>query len=158
MADTRAKDKLDESLTKLVDGVTGVVDSNEFKAWLRTAAMFHNYSFGNQWLIAIQRPSATRVAGFKKWEKMGRKVKKGEKGIMILVPYKAKAELDEDGNEKPRRMFFGTGHVFDVAQTEGEPLPELGYVHTDGDSYKHLLDAATSYATSESGLKLRVET
>ncbi|WP_457569147.1 ArdC-like ssDNA-binding domain-containing protein [Desulfurobacterium sp.] len=80
------------------------------------------YSFFNQWLIFSQRPNATFVAGLKAWNKMGRKVKKGEKGIAILAPIIVK-EVDEDGEEVEKLVGFKTAYVWDISQTEGKPLP-----------------------------------
>jgi antirestriction protein ArdC len=107
--------------------------SETLSAYLGAMARFHNYSFGNILAIARQRPSATRVAGFGTWKEMGRFVKKGEKGIQILAPmigYQRKkddAEQDRDASAKSQPMLIGfrAVYVFDVAQTEGEDLPEF---------------------------------
>jgi N-terminal domain of anti-restriction factor ArdC len=107
--------------------------SETLTAYLGAMARFHNYSFGNILAIARQRPTATRVAGFGTWKEMGRFVKKGEKGIQILAPmigYRRKkedAEQDRDTSAKPQPMLIGfrAVYVFDVAQTEGEDLPEF---------------------------------
>jgi hypothetical protein len=104
-------------------------------AYLTAMARFHNYSFGNIVAIARQRPTATRVAGFGTWKEMGRFVKRGEKGIQILAPmigYRRKnadaaQNTDVDGSTKPQPTLIGfrAVYVFDVAQTEGEDLPEF---------------------------------
>jgi hypothetical protein len=107
--------------------------SETLTAYLGAMARFHNYSFGNILAIARQRPTATRVAGFGTWKEMGRFVKKGERGIQILAPmigYRRKkddAEQDRDASAKPQPMLIGfrAVYVFDVAQTEGEDLPEF---------------------------------
>jgi hypothetical protein len=107
--------------------------SETLSAYLAAMARFHNYSFGNILAIARQRPAATRVAGFGTWKEMGRFVKRGEKGIQILAPmigYRRKkddAEQDRDASAKPQPMLIGFRgvYVFDVAQTEGEDLPEF---------------------------------
>src|ERR1700690_2028495 len=107
--------------------------SETLTAYLPAMARFHAYSFGNIMAIARQRPTATRVAGFGTWKEMGRFVKKGEKGIQILAPmigYRRKkddANQDPDGSAKPQTMLIGfrAVYVFDVAQTEGEDLPEF---------------------------------
>jgi hypothetical protein len=109
--------------------------SETLTAYLGAMARFHNYSFGNILAIARQRPSATRVAGFGTWKEMGRFVKKGEKGIQILAPMigyrrnKDDAEQDRDTSAKPQPMLIGfrAVYVFDVAQTEGEELPEFDH-------------------------------
>jgi hypothetical protein len=107
--------------------------SETLTAYLGAMARFHNYSFGNILAIARQRPTATRVAGFGTWKEMGRFVKKGEKGIQILAPmigYRRKkddVEQDRYASAEPQPMLIGfrAVYVFDVAQTEGEDLPEF---------------------------------
>ncbi|MCK6457210.1 MAG: ArdC family protein [Phycisphaerae bacterium] len=103
-------------------------------------ARFHQYSFGNCTLLAMQRPDATRVAGFNRWKELGRFVKAGEKGVVIIasmlirkLPQRvARGDKSDDSNggptadeaaEKLRR--FKAVYVFDVSQTDGPPLPEL---------------------------------
>jgi N-terminal domain of anti-restriction factor ArdC len=107
--------------------------SETLTAYLGAMARFHNYSFGNILAIARQRPTATRVAGFGRWKELGRFVKRGEKGIQILAPiigYRRKkddAVQDRDASANPQPMLIGfrAVYVFDVAQTEGEDLPEF---------------------------------
>jgi antirestriction protein ArdC len=102
------------------------------KNWLQFAGRFHRYSFRNQLLIAYQRLDATRCAGFQTWRKLGRSVKKGEHGIAILAPAGAGKRIAEvetpDGKTEEQVVAtwqrFRVVYVFDVAQTEGEPLPE----------------------------------
>ena len=99
---------------------------------------FHNYSFNNTLLIAMQRPDATLVAGFNAWkDKHGRMVKKGEKGIKILAPYKYKvdAEPEQEGEESKtiERTGFKPTYVFDVSQTEGKELPSIAVSELSGD-------------------------
>ena len=92
---------------------------------------FHNYSFHNTLLIWSQKPEATLCAGFRQWqEKHNRKVNKGEHGLMILVPVFHKETVTEDdtGEEKEISFFvhrFTTGYVFDISQTDGDPV-EIG--------------------------------
>jgi hypothetical protein len=92
---------------------------------------FHNYSFGNTLLIQLQtHGQATRVAGFHAWRKFGRHVRKGEKAIWILAPMTRKVRDDEhrdhDHAEGARVLLgFKPVTVFDLAQTDGEPLPEI---------------------------------
>src|SRR5580700_7607033 len=97
---------------------------------------FHRYSWGNTLLIASQRPTATHVAGFHAWHQLGRSVKKGEKGIVILAPMVVKqkdsaAEIEPPSKEPSRVAGFRAAYVFDVAQTEGQPLPQ--FAATKGD-------------------------
>jgi hypothetical protein len=104
-------------------------------AYLEAMARFHNYSFGNILAIARQRPTATRVAGIRSWNELGRFVKKGEKGIQILAPmigYRRRrdaAEQEPSANQeaKPAPMLIGfrAVYVFDIGQTEGADLPEF---------------------------------
>jgi len=109
--------------------------SETLTAYLSAMAQFHNYSFGNILAIARQRPTATRVAGIRAWNELGRFVKRGEKGIQILAPVtgyrrrKAEAEQDTtaDTEAKPQPVLIGfrAVYVFDYSQTEGAELPEL---------------------------------
>jgi hypothetical protein len=109
--------------------------SETLTAYLGAMARFHNYSFGNILAIARQRPTATRVAGFGTWKEIGRFVKKGEKGIQILAPMigyrrnKDDAKQVRDASTKPQPMLIGfrAVYVFDVAQTDGEDLPEFDH-------------------------------
>ncbi len=78
--------RIDAVLKQLKEGVEGVQNSQNFRRFLLTMAKFHDYSIGNLILIAMQKPDATRVAGFNTWKDLGRWVKKGEKGIAILAP------------------------------------------------------------------------
>lgn len=116
--------KPNKALELLTKGVEELMSGESWKAVLEFRAKLHNYSFNNCWLIQLQAPQATMVAGFNRWKTLGRHVKKGEKGIAILAPLVRKAEAD-DGNEERRCFGFKTAYVFDVSQTEGEPVPEL---------------------------------
>jgi antirestriction protein ArdC len=118
-----------------LETAVGDLDSDEdWQHYLATMSKFHNYSFNNQMLIALQCPGAERVAGFKKWQELGRQVRKGERGISILAPRKARVELKDaagnpirDENGKPRRdmrvIGVTTATVFDISQTDGPDLP-----------------------------------
>lgn len=102
--------------------------------YLEYAAKFHDYSFCNILLALWQRPTLTRLAGLRAWNQVGRRVKKGEKGISILAPVFSKVdELDSNQLEstESRLVGFRVVYVFDEAQTEGDPLPDL--VHAKGD-------------------------
>jgi antirestriction protein ArdC len=109
-------------------GIDAILDSDHFAAYLRTMARLPQYSFGNLVLIHAQHPAPTMVAGYRRWQELGRQVKKAEHGIKILVPYKRKItqEGDTDDTDSTRMVVrgFGVGTVFDVSQTEGDPLPE----------------------------------
>ena len=111
--------------------------SESLTAYLNAMARFHNYSFGNVLSIARQKPDATRVAGIRAWNELGRFVKKGEKGIQILAPVvghrRKKSETEQDGEAenkvKPQPVLIGfrAVYVFDVSQTEGAALPEFDH-------------------------------
>ena len=108
--------------------------SEALKTYLATMGRFHRYSWGNVLLINSQRPTATNVAGFHTWNHLGRHVKQGEKGIMIFAPVVVKQQPtpEEDKNKDALRLAgFRTAYVFDVAQTEGKPLPD--FAKTTGD-------------------------
>lgn len=111
--------------------------SGTLTAYLAAMARFHNYSLGNILAIARQRPTATRVAGIRTWNELGRFVKRGEKGIQILAPIighrrrKDAVEQEQDANSlaKPAPMLIGfrAVYVFDYSQTEGADLPEFDH-------------------------------
>ncbi len=97
--------------------------SDEMVRYLEFCAKFHQYSPSNIWLIMMSRPDATHVAGYNAWKKMGRYVKRGEKGIPILAPMIYREDPDDEDAPKVLRG-FRVVHVFDVSQTDGQPLPE----------------------------------
>ena len=130
---TNTPDRTADALKLLEEGIKNLTSSEEWARYLRMQAAFHTYSFSNVQLILAQRPDASRVAGFKTWEELGRMVRKGEKAIWILAPrfYKPKdsqpspvgqAEADEADQMK---ICFRAVPVFDISQTEGEELPSL---------------------------------
>ena len=99
MADAKTeKQKVQEITEKLEQGLQELFESEKYKSYLNTMSKFHNYSFNNTLLIAMQKPDATLVAGYKAWQRnFERHVKKGEKGIRILAPapYKIKEEQEK---------------------------------------------------------------
>src|SRR5436309_1691274 len=112
-----------EAREQLERAVEALAQSEGWQVWIRTRATFHCYSLGNTMMIAMHRPDATRVAGYKAWQKLGRQVRKGERGITILAPMPFK-EKDENGEETGKvRTFFRAVKVFDLSQTDGDPLP-----------------------------------
>ena len=116
--------------------------SETLRGHLAAMARFHRYSLRNIMLIASQKPSATHVAGFHAWHKLGRFVKKGEKGILILAPLiRKKAENNDETEPDQSSTAFGfrAAYVFDVSQTDGQPLPELGSVNGDPREYRERL-------------------
>jgi hypothetical protein len=126
-----ASSRKEEVLTSLTDGIAALTTSAQWETWLRAQSRFHHYSFNNVILIQIQDPDATRVAGFHTWKALGRSVRKGEKAIWILAPMtrKVAAEDAEQADEtKPGARVlsgFKPVPVFDIHQTDGEPLPEV---------------------------------
>lgn len=120
--------------------------SESLTAYLKAMGRFHRYSFNNVLLIMLQNPSATRVAGFGTWKKLGRSVNKGEKGLVVMAPVLKtvgkREEVQEGGGKKevPVRRIVNTKpvYVFDVSQTSGEPLPELSLKQRGGDTAEHL--------------------
>jgi N-terminal domain of anti-restriction factor ArdC len=159
--DTTATARTDVARERLADAVDALVSSDGWKQWLNSRARFHTYSLGNTMLIAFQRSDASLVAGFKTWRSMGRHVRKGEKGIAILAPIVRKV-TDSDGervgvsDDSGRRVVgFRTVYVFDVAQTDGDALPEAPVRLPVGgrqEDYLRLQDLA-----EKEGLRVTVE-
>lgn len=113
-----------EILNKIETGIKEVFTSEKYLNYLKFLSNFHSYSVNNSILIFSQNPEASIVAGFNKWKKLKRNVKKGEKSIKILAPLIKKIKNDEDEEESVINGFRIVS-VFDVSQTEGEDLPTL---------------------------------
>ena len=98
----RTAQQIETSVTTLAAETDAARRSDVFRGWLNAMAQFHNYSWNNQLLIAMQCPTATRVAGFNTWRKMNRFVRKGEKGIAIFAPciYKPKKQDEPEGTDE----------------------------------------------------------
>lgn len=157
------KQRVQELTDKLEQGLQDLFNSDSYRNYLSTMSKFHNYSFNNTLLIAMQKPDATLVAGYKAWQKnFERHVNKGEKAIRILAPapYKIKEErdridpitqellLDKDGNPQKEEVeitipAFRAVSVFDVAQTDGKPIPELAAheLLSDVEGYQDMIRA-----------------
>lgn len=156
------KERIKEITAGIEKGIQELFESDRYRNYLTTMSRFHRYSLNNVMLIHAQRPNATLVAGFSKWKSgFGRHVKKGEKGIQILAPtpYKIKVDkerldpdtklpmLDDEGKpiteEKEVTIpMFKVVSVFDVAQTEGKPLPQISFSLTgDVAQYEVLIEA-----------------
>ena len=162
-------------LQRLEDGVSAVQSSAEWRRLLQTQAKFHKYSMGNAFLILSQRPDATRVGGFHTWLSLGRHVKKGEHGIAILAPvFPPKAKKRNDQNPalsdetehvlriekagKGAPVHFRVAYVFDVSQTEGDPLPQHPAHDLTGDSQEaRLLLGRLVLVAEEEGVRVRYE-
>lgn len=115
----------DHLLDTLTEGIEALTTSEAWRAHLEVQSRFHSYSFSNALLILAQNQGATRVAGFATWKKLGRAVLKGERAIWILAPMIGKRTRTDDGEVRRPIVGFRSVPVFDVAQTEGEPLPEV---------------------------------
>ena len=127
-------DALKKITTDALDKLAALLDeghSDQLTALLKTMARFHKYSWHNVCLISTQRPTATRVAGFQTWRTMGRFVRKGEKGIAILAPIVGRREAASANDNARTVMGFRAAYVFDVEQTDGEPLPTPGEASGD---------------------------
>ena len=142
----RVKQLIEQGVTSLVESLEQG-KSDQLVAYLTAMANFHHYSFRNIMLITMQFPDATRVAGFRTWLKLGRHVKHGEKGILIIAPMFVKKSREhanaETEQDVEKQLCFTAAHVFDVSQTEGEPLPEFARVEGDPSEFmprlKHLI-------------------
>ena len=138
----KTKDAVDYLVQSLESGQSDVLTQ-----YLAAMARFHTYSFGNVMLIARQKPDATNVAGIRTWNSLGRFVKRGEKGILILAPMIGKnlkknqeAEQSEDAKQPESKLFgFRAVYVFDITQTEGKELPALTDVQGDVSGYRERL-------------------
>ena len=146
-------EKLKEITDRLEQGIAELFDSERYKEYLRVMSKFHNYSFNNTLLIAMQKPDASLVAGFSAWKNnFGRNVMKGQKGIKIIAPspFKIRQEVEKidphtqkpiigkDGKpvteEKEIKIpAYKVVSVFDVSQTEGKELPDIAVDELTGD-------------------------
>lgn len=133
VAEAQCEEALRQTLDRLEEGVTEVFTSGRYAQYLSVMSRFHNYSANNCLLIAMQRPDATLVAGYRAWQdKFGRQVRRGEHGIKILSPVVVREPAEageaagEDGGRETRRLVgFRAATVFDVSQTEGKDLPSI---------------------------------
>jgi len=152
MKSEEIKNKTNEAVSYLVAALESG-QSDVLTQYLNAMARFHNYSFGNIMLIALQKPHATNVAGIRTWNSLGRFVKKGEKGIMILAPMVGRKmqrteeiatqfesqNAADDRETEPQLYGFRAVYVFDVTQTEGKDLPVLTEVQGDVSGYRERL-------------------
>ncbi|AEJ43710.1 hypothetical protein TC41_1790 [Alicyclobacillus acidocaldarius subsp. acidocaldarius Tc-4-1] len=151
--------KVQEAFERLNALLDTFQDSEQFKRYLEFAARVPRYSFHNVMLIYAQRPNASCVMGYKKWQEFGRHVMRGERGISILAPLIKKVpEEDEHGNPvldengepvlKQKLVGFKTVTVFDISQTDGEPIPVLDE-RIEGDRHVELRDRLMSVIRSK---------
>ncbi len=151
----KRSEELQQTMERLEEGVRDVFTSGRYAEYLSVMSRFHDYSLNNCLLIAMQRPDATLVAGYRAWQdKFDRQVRKGEHGIRILCPIVVRARPSEDvpgedaepGDEPvPVRRIAGfrMATVFDVSQTEGKDLPTLSVDELKGDveGFEAVMDA-----------------
>ena len=131
-------DRLGELHTQLETAFADLVSGDDWAHMLAVAAHFHHYSPANVMLILCQRPDATRVAGYRTWQSLGRQVRRGEHGLAILAPctYAARSDQEGDTADETSRVLrgFKIAHVFDISQTDGEPIPDVRPALLDGDA------------------------
>ena len=152
---------LQEIHGRLVAGIECLASSDEWRAMLEVSARFHRYSFNNQLLIYLQCPEATRVAGYRAWQRLGRQVRKGEHGLQILAPRRKRVSVEvEDEQGDVERVEVLTGfrvvHVFDVSQTDGDELADVRPRRLAGEVDEQLIDALARRVADE-GFTLRRE-
>ena len=131
-----------EKLQELAAKTDAVKKSEEFQHYLDTMAKFWEYSYHNQLLIYFRMPTASQVAGFKAWQELGRKIKKGSKAIQILAP-RIRVEKKDGKDEEVICNYFPV-NVFDISQTEGEELPDIS-IALKGDDQQKLLEALQNF-------------
>ncbi|MFZ0638219.1 MAG: ArdC-like ssDNA-binding domain-containing protein [Candidatus Acidiferrales bacterium] len=140
-------EQVKEITSKAIEELVAALNAGRSEAltnYLAAVAKFRKYSLCNVLLIARACPLATHVAGYQTWHSLGRFVRKGEKGIMILAPiFRRRPEEGDErvsGDESHPTVGFHAVYVFDVAQTDGSPLPEIGSVNGDPGCYRERLE------------------
>lgn len=144
-----------EILDRLTVGIRTLGETEAWQRWLQVQSQFWHYSANNTLLIGLQRPDATRVAGFRAWQSLGRQVRKGEKGIVILAPMVKRFNKEEaategtDGNSEGRAVVgFRPAYVFALEQTDGAELPPSPCHRLQGDAPSEQLAELEAVATS----------
>jgi len=146
MKSEQIKELTDKAAEQLITALNAG-RSEALTGYLKAIGRFHRYSLHNVLLIASQKPDASYVAGFRTWNQLGRFVKKGEKGILILAPIvRRKAENDDERDESTSIAGFRAAYVFDVSQTDGKELPQIGIVQGDPGQNR---DRLRSFATAQ---------
>ena len=160
MKTSELKNICEDHVNDLITAIAETRDGQRFLDYLNFCARFHRYSFRNRILIWCYQPDATFVAGYKAWPKMGRHVKKGGSGIPIFAPMTVKNrpgfadETDDDPDDhsdEKTSLRFKVAYVYDVSQTEGDPLPNLDTLAVDGET--GLLGALEAFTRAQ-GIKL----
>lgn len=142
-----AREQITDSLKQLSEDLAAG-RSETLMQFLDMLSRFHRYSFGNVMLILSQRPEARRVAGYRTWQRLGRQVRKGERGIVIIAPMLLKPKGEHNSDDEPALRFRAVS-VFDVSQTDGEDLPEPPAVSGDpGEYYARLVGLVESFDIS----------
>ena len=140
--------QINQHFQELVDETDKARSNDEMLQYLDCCAKFHAYSPNNIWLILLARPDATHVAGFQTWKGFGRWVRKGEQGIAIFAPL-IHREKDEDDMERRTLLGFKIVYVFDIQQTEGQPLsPQPNWKSPE--KHQELNQRLIEYAESQS--------
>ncbi|NBI90840.1 DUF4316 domain-containing protein [Lachnospiraceae bacterium] len=168
-------EKMKEITDRLEQGIQDLFESDRFKEYLQVMSTFHDYSFNNTLLIAMQKPDATFVAGYTSWQqKYGRQVVSHAKSIKVIAPspYKVKKEVDKIDPKTQKPVIgkdgkpvkeetevtvpaFKVVSVFDVSQTEGKELPTIGVDELTGDvaQYADFFKAATQASPAPVGFE-----
>jgi antirestriction protein ArdC len=163
-------EQIKEITDKAADQLVAALNAGRSEAltgYLKAIGRFHRYSLHNVLLIASQKPEASYVAGFRTWNQLGRFVKKGEKGILILAPIvRRKSENEDEREESTSIAGSRAAYVFDVSQTDGKELPHIGmvqgdpreygerlhtFVHAQGISVEYSSEIAPARGTSSGG-------
>lgn len=141
-----------DKVAQLERAVREVFETDGFRRWSDARRSFRDYSWANQFMIVAQAPEATRVAGYRTWQQLGRQVKKGEHAIRIWAPRMVKVETD-DGDER-RVGGFVLVPVFDLAQTEGDELPASPAVEITSADYPAALERLETFTRDELAYEL----
>ena len=152
-----------DAYEKLKDSVSKLSSSEDFTRWLKVRAQFHKYSLNNTLLLLGQFPTATKVAGYQAWKKLGRQVCGGEKGIQIFAPLitrkkEEKQKASEQSDTADRELVgYRVVNVFDISQTEGDPLPDDPVAASiEGNSHAYMWDALVGVA-DEAGYEVETQ-
>jgi len=158
-------DRIKAALERIEQGLATINTDEDWLSFLRFQSLFYQYSFGNTMMIFLQNPEATYVMGYKAWNKLGRYVKRGSKGLAILAPCIKKVEVfkepenkseyhDKEGEKETKQVIAGfrITYVYDIADTDGsdEMLPVLVKgLSDDGDTEKEIYDRLYSVLSKE---------
>ncbi|MCM1060839.1 MAG: ImmA/IrrE family metallo-endopeptidase [Eubacterium sp.] len=155
--------EIDDMIKRIDEGVQAVFNSERYKEYLRFASNFTNYSPNNTMLICLQKPTATLVASYGKWRKVGRQVMKGERGIAIFAPiiykvnHKKADDEDEDTTEEQyKRIAFKKVYVYDISQTDGKDIPYFAIDELKGDIDSKKKKAVFTALERITGIKIEI--